>query len=540
MRSQAKKARNARITARQPVFDALEPRLALAADLGVTIGSISTSGSWLNPYEPVAAAITITNVGTTIVKANIVLNLDAVQAAGLDVTPLGQALTKVSLRPGASTIVKVTGFVPPTFEPGPHQFRGTLTYITSATPQSDQNQANDSALSTQTRDLAYRFGAYKDRKGVVLTVPMGSNATPTTFSLVGEGYGQFVLDEPLGPGERTIDVATITLAKNTANTTLNIATGTGGPVEIGNDILVLGPIGKINAPTVSLLGNDVTVAGSGAAFTFDDLTESTIEVLATTGRVSLAADRLHDSRLESFTTIESIAVNNWSDSFLMSGGNSGSPRSRVSAPGINGISCTFDFDPRVNTPITAVPAGGIGTVTIGSALRGRWSVGGKVEGIRAGTVAATFAANFSGGIGLLASTGDFSGNVAAANIDLLEVGGNLINARVLAGPDLGDDVQVGGTDENADELVSNPTLGHIGAVTIRGNMVGSVIGLAYVPGSASRPAAFIQGQSGACGSIFVGGTVQGSYFAGLAFPPQASINGLLITTASNPLFITSL
>ena len=106
--------------------------------------------------------------------------------------------------------------------------------------------------------------------------------------------------------------------------------------------------------------------------------------------------------------------------------------------------------------------------------------------------------------------------------------------------DLGDDVQVGGTDENADELVSNPTLGHIGAVTIRGNMVGSVIGLAYVPGSASRPAAFIQGQSGACGSIFVGGTVQGSYFAGLAFPPQASINGLLITTASNPLFITSL
>lgn len=522
---------------RTPVAEALETRLALDADLALSITGVHAPGSWFNPGESIGATVEIANLSTRHVAGWVVVRLSAVQTSGgSERVVLESRTVKVGIRPLRDVSFDLGGVLDSTIDPGSYRLEAAiLPYADDLYPLGDTNPSNNVASSFESLSLAYRFGSFGQRAGVTLTLPVGGASVPVSFSLTGGGSGRVIPAGVPAPGARIIDAASISVTGT--GTASAMVIDAPARVAITSDISVSGPLASFES-RADFEGNDLSFASDVGVIGVRDMTESGIDVLGTGPGLKFTGGVLHNTKMDFAGRVSDLAVVAWTDDFAR--GEASSARSRLRLPGVGNISCQIDFEPPIRIPTTTIPGGApaIASVDIGGVVRGAWRVGGAIGGAAFGGAGAAFTASISGVLDSLHVAGDFSGTLAAGAIGKATIAGNLARAVILAGTDLGEDCRLGGSNDDQDTFPPDASLGWIGAVSIGGAMTDSTIGAAYYPGAQGL---FIQGQTSDTRAVSVMGALTGSSrFYARAFPPAAIVGGVQVSTAGHPRFVASL
>lgn len=175
----------------------------------------------------------------------------------------------------------------------------------------------------------------------------------------------------------------------------------------------------------------------------------------------------------------------------------------------------------------------LGTVQIGGTLAGLWAINGRANSISAQTTAADWRANVRAPLTQLVVRGDASGQLAAAALQLLQVGGSLRGMTVRIGADLGSDAALGGSGEAADTFRA----GTLARLRVTGHLDNSVILVGLDP----RNGHDLDGDDQVLGSasanriqeLLVGGRLTGeTRIIAPAFPDSVRVNGALVSPAS--------
>jgi hypothetical protein len=175
----------------------------------------------------------------------------------------------------------------------------------------------------------------------------------------------------------------------------------------------------------------------------------------------------------------------------------------------------------------------LGTVQIGGTLAGLWAINGRANSVSAQTTAADWRANVRAPLTQLVVRGDASGQLAAAALQLLQVGGSLRGMTVRIGADLGSDAALGGSGEAADTFRA----GTLARLRVTGHLDNSVILVGLDP----RNGRDLDGDDQVLGSasanriqeLLVGGRLTGeTRIIAPAFPDSVRVNGALVSPAS--------
>lgn len=178
-------------------------------------------------------------------------------------------------------------------------------------------------------------------------------------------------------------------------------------------------------------------------------------------------------------------------------------------------------------------AAGNGRVTIDDLF-----IGGPMKAINADKV------DLVGSLAALGNVGDATlgsingGTFAATSVTgTLMVKGNVSNATILIGANLGQDGKLGGIGANADTFGA----GSLAKLVVNGNMTGSIVRVGVDPvdgifGNGND--VIVGGTTSKPGILSIVGTMTNSQFFAGALPATASINGATITLAGNPSFST--
>src|SRR5579872_1798076 len=187
-------------------------------------------------------------------------------------------------------------------------------------------------------------------------------------------------------------------------------------------------------------------------------------------------------------------------------------------------------------------AGGftLGFVSIGGQIGGgTWYVVGNTGVISAGKVSPQWDGDFTQSVLLVSTTGDFDGQIATPTLDNLIVGGNLSNALLLIGADLGADGKLAGTGANADHF----TAGDAGFVFIGGSVSSSRIRIGVDPVDGvldDGSNTIIGGTSSDIDQLTIGKSLDSvSTFVAGAFPKTISVGGKVINPLGNSDFHTA-
>lgn len=280
-----------------------------------------------------------------------------------------------------------------------------------------------------------------------------------TLRLTGPGTGQATLD----PSNSALP--TITLSGTTAGSIFTI-TVAGGTTSVGS-VDVTGSLGRMSAATTQLQGN-LTVSGTlGTVQLAGASGGHTLSVGS--GRVaSLNLGQVADLSITSAGPIGTLQASSWA----ASGG-----ANVITAPSITRLAVAGDFAPALNLNESGTD---LGSANIRGAISGGpWTVAGSAGSIHAASVAAGWAGTF-GAVGTFSTSGDFDGNLNAAKISAIRIGGAinggqvrtsgnigtvtasaLVNADVFAGVDPATTT----LPSSAAAFVANST---IGAVTVTG------------------------------------------------------------------------
>ena len=182
-----------------------------------------------------------------------------------------------------------------------------------------------------------------------------------------------------------------------------------------------------------------------------------------------------------------------------------------------------------------------GAVSIAHNLSGStWNVGGNAGPVLAGSAGPDWVANFTGALGGFTLKGDATVRLAAKSIKAVSIGGNLTDSLILAGANLGSDVQLGGVGPAADTF--GP--GAVGKVNIGGQSLHSVIaaGLDPVDGVFNNAGdRTVGGAASAIKSLTVGGSLDAaSRFFAAAFPKTVKIGGVTVNPLVDPRLVAGL
>jgi len=335
-------------------------------------------------------------------------------------------------------------------------------------------------------------------------------ATPGLIgvSIDGPGRGQLV-QQPHGfelrlTGTSALSVVSIVNSGDTHVPLVNITTNSAvGTLDLGNadlsgKITFKFPVGRL---TLGQVGPAAILLSGSNAFSFSAGAVGDAVVVAPNASVNVNVDSWTSGRLEAARLSGLLTAGDFgADLFLTN----------------TGAGFTLD-SVRINGTIT----GGV------------WSVQGHAEGISAGSTAATWRANIGGPLLSFSTSGDASGQLAAAEIELLQLG-SARGLRVLVGADLGDDAALGGIDAAADSF----SPGTLARVHIDGDMIDSnfyssvdpVNGVLNDGDDVQLGTAAQRLQEFLLGGQFVGA----SSVVAPAFPTSVSVGGVSLDPATLP------
>jgi hypothetical protein len=512
----------------QFALDPLEPRLALAADVTLSLGALSNPFDRRQDSDMIRVPVIVENVGDAPARGGATVEFYLSEDQTLNDADSLFATRRINRLPGPGgrTTIRLDEKEPNLVNPpapARHLSPGDyflLARLVTDRPDADANPENNTGASAETVNLSYDFGFNGQRHRVLKwTEPDGSEVT-VRMDRVGQGNLDWT---PNGI------VLVVTFAER--NASLVISTTGRNPLRFSQIILPQG-IKEVRAPRVALTGL-VNVEGPAWRFALGSLVNGSLSISAPFGQhVLIEIGEVRDAVITSNVGIESLSVGSWRDT-------DASP-DFLRAPFARGISSSGDFAPGVTINSVSPSRKSIEQFRAHGAVGGVWSVFGDVDLWEAGSTGASFRANFNQVIEVFRTRGEMRGLVAASLLGRLEVGGDLISARVLAGYGLGQDVEVGGTGASADQFRNGP----LESATIRGRMINSIV----ASGLRSTDAVLLDDDdtlittpAGArIGSIVVGRTMTNSFFVAPAIPAQASIAWRTIGTEGDNRFVTQL
>ncbi|MDH3460829.1 MAG: Ig-like domain-containing protein, partial [Burkholderiaceae bacterium] len=310
----------------------------------------------------------------------------------------------------------------------------------------------------------------------------------------------------------------------TTELTLN-ANGGDGKVKL-TGIEATGPLAFANLIAADLQGT-ATFEQHVAALTLGELNGADLQ-LQSAGNVLLKTGAAVDSHVHAPLASVVLSAPSW-------GGNS---TIEVAALRSLGIGANFNANLLVNA--NGVSGFAVNIVNVTGAASGVWNIQGRSNSVQVGSSSADWKANFAQPLSQLYIRGQAEGQVSAAAMQILQVGGDMSGFKLLIGADLGADAMLGGSGENADSF--NP--GTLARLRVSGDIVDSHIAVSVNPVND----VLLDGDDQMLGTaanrvqeLLVGGELLGSTrIVAPAFPAMVRVNGSLVDPASLPQLATSL
>ena len=218
-------------------------------------------------------------------------------------------------------------------------------------------------------------------------------------------------------------------------------------------LLTAGGDGRV---TLNGIDTDSTVGLLDLAL--GDLNNATVNLKAGTTQINLGS-AVNSQLLASQTQLKLSALS-WTGS-----------SSSIEAASISALTVTGNLDGSLVVGAPGTKTTVFDGVNVQGGVSGAWNINGRTNALQLGSTTAGWKANFSAPVTQLYVRGDASGTVAAAAIQVLQVGGSTRGFTVLVGADLGADAALGGIGANADSFKA----GTLARLRVAGDMVDSKI-----------------------------------------------------------------
>jgi hypothetical protein len=461
--AQARSTRRFRGEASAFLAESLEQRQLLTADLAVSFLEFTVPTPMV-PGDRFNAGVVIDNNGPMAAVGLVSINFFLSTDTNFDVSDIN-----IGSYPSLPISLSSNDFgefadlvhIPATTPAGNYFF---LVRITPNNQVNDTNQSNNVAASDDFFPVEIAFGNLPGRGNAILE-QVDPEGTIVQFQLLNGGTGTISRND-----DGRFDV-TVTGAG--ANTQLGFATSGGdGLVDI-DDINVAGSISSITGANARLLGS-LSVSGTLGTLTLGDVGGTTAEVPITIGQAGNTVIVLGAVRNTSISTpgaIESLRVTSWTDT-------NASPTDLIEAQWLNSLISTGAFGASIDLSGRTGNFPTLGTASIGGSLTGgSWHVIGRAGTISAFTTTVKWSASFTKLITLLDIERTFRGTIAAKTFQTINIGLDMVGAKILAGANLGTDARLGGTGDAADVF----TAGNINALTVARKVKNSVVGAGLNP-----------------------------------------------------------
>ncbi len=461
--AQARSLRRFRGDSSAFVPEALEPRRLLTADLAVSFQEF-TVPSPLVPGDRFNAGVFVDNNGPMaavgLVSINFFLSTD-VNFDANDVNIGSYPSLPISLSSGDFGDFADQVHIPATVTPGNYFL---LVRITPNSAIADTNQSNNVAASDDFFPLEIKFGNLPGRGNAILE-QVDPEGTIVQFQLFNGGTGTVSQDD-----DGRFD---ITVTGAGANSQLGIATSGGDGIVDIDDIDIAGSISSVTGANARLFGS-LSVSGTLGTLTLGNVGGTAAEVPITIGQAGvntvITLGEVTNASISTPGAIQSLTVTRWTDTL-------GSPVDLISAQWLGSLSTTGNFNASLDLS-GRTGANTLGSAAIGGSLNGgSWRVVGRGGTIQAFATTAKWSASFTQMLSSLTTTRVFRGTVAAKNILAVNIGFDMLGAKILAGANLGTDGRLGGTGDAADRFA----FGRIDSLTVGRKVRNSIVGAGLDP-----------------------------------------------------------
>lgn len=522
------KAKRRTFEPNEVAFEALESRLALAADFVVSMTPVVNAFERRADAEMIRTTVTIRNNGDMFARGGGTLefffssdqSFDPDEDLLFEVRRIGKLPGR-----GASTTVKLDMKEPTLVNPpapfdrvAPGEYNIFARLVLNQ-PSQESSATNNVATSLGFVNVAYEFGMVNGKnRPFTWTQPDGSKVT-VKF----DGAGQGNLDS-------SENGMTLVVTFATRLTNLHITTDRKTTLNFSQIILPQG-LDSLRAQKVTLTGL-ISIQNFGANITLGGIERGSVSISGGFRPITLSLGKVTDSVVTSTVGLTSLGAVYWRDTDGFG--------DFVRAPYIERLTSGGDFAASVTVTSGTSEGFGLERVKIKGMIGGAWSIAGGSTIFEAGSTDASFRANFTGIVDLFRTSGDMQGLFASPLLERFEVGRDLIGAQVLSGYSLGADLQIGGTGNDADQFRN----GVIDRVLIRRNMINSIVaaGLVSTDGVLlNDDDSFVTNPAGAAiNRIQVHRLIQNSFFVAPTLPSQAILRLKLVDVVENPAFINDL
>lgn len=506
-------------------FDALEARQLLVADLGIQFIGLAELPATSIPGDTVPAVVRIINEGDTQARGKVTVRfyLSTNETFDAEDTLMGTVRDRqVQLFSNQQDEFDVNLRIP-TVVPGSYFF---LVRIEPESAIGDTNQTNHVAsrsVDGRAQPVAWMFGSFGLRRNAILTLTEADGKI-VQFGLDGGGSGTVVRDAT------DTDRFDVTVTDSVAASRMGIGAdgGTGANADIAliDDVTVTGSLTLLDASSARLLG-DVRISGTAGTIRFHDVMGPSLIEIGTAGaNTALTLGVVRNLVLTSAGGLASLTVTSWTDT--------DTALDRISAAHLTSLTSAGAFQPSITL---RGRAGGrtLDVVNISGTLsKGAWDIDGRAGRWSIKAVSANWSASIRNNLVSFSVERIFRGTLAAKAFTTITTGG-LVNARILAGADLGADARLGGTDAAVDTFSS----GTINTIQVNGKVTNAIVGAGLNPTDGRFKDGNDQLLSGRINSIVVTRTASpGTRFLARRFSASGPyrINGVDISTATDQRF----
>ena len=357
-----------------------------------------------------------------------------------------------------------------------------------------------------------------------LAAPLATDADGTQIGVVFSGPGSASLVAQ-GAGY----ALSLSGTDATSRVTLTASGGDGRVMLTG--IESAAALASADLSLADLSGGTAHFAAAVASLTLGSLNGASL-VFDAAGSVALKLGAAVDSHVAAPNATLALTAASWTQSAAHGASVD------AAALGTSNIAGAFTTDLRLSG--AGAPAYVLGSLQVAGAVSGLWSVHGRASAIAVGSTLAGWQANIAGSLLQFSTQGDAAGQLSAAAVQVVQIGGSARGFTLLVGADLGDDAALGGSGANADAFRA----GTLGRLRVGGDLVDSRILVSLDPVDGvfgDGDDRQLGGAAQRLSELSVGGQILGSSRLVVpALPATASINKVKLDPATLPSVSTTL
>ncbi|MCC7082795.1 MAG: phosphatase PAP2 family protein, partial [Burkholderiales bacterium] len=436
--------------------------MLLSADIAAQFGAVPDTATFL-PGDHATVSVLVQNVGDEApadsLRIDLYASADAVFDAG-DSKLASSSIDPARLLPNADPdAVPMDVDFGSNLPPGSYRW---IALLDSDNRVAESNEANNQVIAADAFQFAWQFGSVPGRADSQALTLTDADGSTVIFALSGAGLGE------VAPGADDFDLA---LSGTDADSVVSVSVAGGDARTRLHQIQVAGSLGSLLAPQADLSG-DVDIGGALGHLALNDITAAqTIRIGASdAGAAAIVAAHVADLVLQSDSPIDLLSIADWTDA-------DGVP-DLLSAPSLQRLVVEGDFAPDLHLTGDAAAPLALVSARIGGAITGgSWNVQGRAGQIAAGSIDDAWRASFIDPVSSLVTRGDLGGELTAPALGVLQAGGNLVNASIMIGGNLGADGRFGGAGADADSF----SAGNLPRLRIGGSMLDSRVWVGIDP-----------------------------------------------------------